>query len=349
MDKPAEHLLGLSLDDGWRVVSKIERGDGHTGSNFSCGYTVEKADGGVGFLKAIDLSSALKSANMMPALYLLTSLYNHECTLLDICRAKKLSRVATPLSTGYASVPEGGQLAQVPYIVFELAKCDSRAFLNQVGKLEVGWRLRSLHHVATGIQQLHRSLIAHQDLKPSNVLIFEDNGSKVADLGTASQHGIVSPVDGRAIAGDPNYAPPELMYGEQDPDWKARRLGVDLYLFGSLIYFFFTDASLTHVLISRLPPQYRPSITMQGNRGWGGTYRQVLPVVQAFWEEIIQEFACELDAYSGAPKMELCQMVKYLTEPAPDLRGHPLNRRNDPYSLERFITKLDRLAHQHGL
>ena len=44
---------------------------------------------------------------------------------------------------------------------------------------------RTLHHIAVGLQQLHGEGIAHQDLKPSNVLFFETFGAKLADLGCA--------------------------------------------------------------------------------------------------------------------------------------------------------------------
>ena len=49
-----------------------------------------------------------------------------------------------------------------------------------------------MHHIATGLFQLHSAAVAHQDLKPSNVLVFDHSISKVADLGSASVKGKVN-------------------------------------------------------------------------------------------------------------------------------------------------------------
>src|SRR5205823_2049082 len=65
----------------------------------------------------------------------------------------------------------------------------------------------SLHHIATGLYQLHSAEVAHQDLKPSNILVFEGSTSKIADLGCASVKGVASPRDSAAFAGDRTYAP----------------------------------------------------------------------------------------------------------------------------------------------
>lgn len=76
-------------------------------------------------------------------------------------------------------------------------------------KQDVGARLNvgALVHPSWGIV-LHGLDIAHQDLKPSNVL---------------------------PIAGDPTYAPPELLYNYVPADWNVRRYACDVYLLGANI------------------------------------------------------------------------------------------------------------------
>jgi hypothetical protein len=59
---PAHRLEGLTLDGGWKVISKYVRTDGLSAGRYSVGYFVERErDGHRGFLKAIDYSRAAKS------------------------------------------------------------------------------------------------------------------------------------------------------------------------------------------------------------------------------------------------------------------------------------------------
>jgi serine/threonine protein kinase len=61
--------------------------------------------------------------------------------------------------------------------------------------------------MATGLHELHSQRIAHQDLKPSNVLVFSQREAKNADLGRATLRGQVGPFDEFPVAGDLSYAP----------------------------------------------------------------------------------------------------------------------------------------------
>ncbi len=47
--KPAESLLGITLEGGWKVVELITRGVDATGGNFSFGYKVEDTKGNLAF------------------------------------------------------------------------------------------------------------------------------------------------------------------------------------------------------------------------------------------------------------------------------------------------------------
>ena len=121
------------------------------------------------------------------------------------------------------------------------------------------------------LQQLHSVQIAHQDLKPSNVLVFDDQHSKLADLGCASENETICPRDTLDCAGDYTYAPPELLYRQVSSDWRTRRLGCDMYLFGSMVVFFCTGVSMTHLLLARLAREHF-------YQNWSGTYKEVLSV-----------------------------------------------------------------------
>jgi serine/threonine protein kinase len=194
------------------------------------------------------------------------------------------------------------------------------------------------------LKQLHGSNIAHQDLKPSNVLVFDGRTSKLADLGRAAYQGHTPGHDHLHVAGDPTYAPPDLAYGFVLPEWNMRRLSCDVYHLGSMIVFFFTGMGMTGLLFKHLDLAFQPSARPFAG-GWTGTFEDVLPYVREAFERAIEEFGNHVPD----PKLreKLVTMVRQLCEPDSRLRGHPLTRRQgggNSFSLERYITDLDLLA-----
>jgi serine/threonine protein kinase len=329
-------LTGAVLDGGWRVVSPIARAEDETGGYFSFGYWAEAPNGRKGFLKALDYSAALDSADPARTLESLTAAYNFERAVLDQCRARRLDRVVTAISDGMYNVPNAGPLSRVQYIIFERADGNVRAQANTTKRFDFAWSLRSLHHVATGLFQLHGQGIAHQDLKPSNVLTFGEHGSKIADLGRASARQTAAPHEAAIVAGDRSYAPPELLYRHVDPDWNKRRLGGDAYLLGSMIAFFLTGTGMTANLVGKLDDSHHP------NR-WAGSYADVLPYLRNAFSFVQAEIRSRVPIEF---RDDLCGIVVQLCEPDPLLRGHPRNRvhSSTQFSLERYISSLDLLA-----
>ncbi|MHB8656222.1 MAG: protein kinase domain-containing protein [Terriglobia bacterium] len=334
---PAQELLGSGLDGGWKVISKVARTSNSTGGCFSISYVVENRDGRRAFLKALDYSKALNSPDPAQALNAMTQAYLFERDLLSRCRDRRMDRVVRALGSGAVRVdgaPAGGV---VEYLIFELADGDVRTRLSIMQSVELAWILRCLHHMATGIWQLHSGGIAHQDLKPSNVLVFEGDQSKLADLGRASCNDGIGPFDGEECAGDRTYAPPELLYRYCDPDWSTRRFGCDAYLLGSMIVFFFTGLSATAMLMVELDASFHWT-------KWGGGFLQVLPYLTDAFGRVLKGFSSHIkDPRLGS---ELTLLVRQLCEPDPRLRGDPMNRMRSaaPFSMERYMTKLDLLA-----
>lgn len=332
---PARKLLGLTLDGGWRVVELVEESDEATGSRFSTGYIVESRTGHRGFLKALDYSEALKSGDPARALQALTAAYIYERDLLHNCRDRGFDRVVVALDDGTVRLGEGaGDVVQ--YLIFEVADGDLRSQVDLSKRFDAAWLLRSLHHVATGMLQLHSALIAHQDLKPSNVLVFAGGISKIADLGSAAFRDRIAPHDGDDIPGDPMYAPPEQLYKYSEPDWIQRRLGGDLYLLGSMIVFCFSGSCMTAFLFSRLQDMHRWY-------RWGGTFEDVLPYLR---DASDQANSWLRSVYPNGACDDLEMMVRQLCDPDPRLRGHPALRglKSGRFSLERFVSKLNLLA-----
>mgnify|MGYP001220105121 CR=1 FL=1 len=162
-----------------------------------------------------------------------------------------------------------GSFGAVQYVIFELADRDVRAHLDISHNFDLAWSLRSLHHVAVGLMQLHSQGIAHLDPKPSNVLVFHQRMCKVGDLGRAAYSGHVGPYDNAPWPGDRAYSPPEFLYGQREVEWNTRNIGTDAYLPGSMIVFVFARTSMSGLLFSHLNPTqsgYCPERTMRTRR-----------------------------------------------------------------------------------
>jgi serine/threonine protein kinase len=269
--------------------------------------------------------------------------HQYECQLLDICSAAKLDRVVKVLSQGQVDVAAGPGLATpIPYIVFEYAEKDIRKALIKAAAIEDAWRLRMLHQVAVGLQQLHGKNIAHQDIKPSNVLIFEkdDFGAKIADLGRASRNdGTHATHDGRDIAGDPNYAPPEQAYGVRAEHWHDRREGCDLYHLGALLAFVFTGVTPTTYYM-RLPDAVRPP-AWRGT--WAGSYPEVIHLINAAFADYLNAIKPDLPVWAAD---YLLLLISQMCDPEYLRRGDPDARKQvgAPIGMDRFISRLDALA-----
>jgi serine/threonine protein kinase len=112
----------------------------------------------------------------------MTAAYLFECAVLKRCGERNLDRVVRAITSGTITINEPSANGVVEYLIFELADGDVRSHLRFSADFDLAWRLRCLHHIATGLKQLHGCGIAHQDLKPSNVLVFAGTTSKLSDL-----------------------------------------------------------------------------------------------------------------------------------------------------------------------
>jgi len=331
----AEILEGMELDNGWKVGKLFQRlSPDFSGGNFSRGYIVQNSSGNKAFLKALDYSMAFQADDVLAAMNFLTSAFMFERNILEKCKNLRLDRVVTPICYGQVKPPTG--LYPVNYLIFDLADGDIRKFISFTKDLDLAWILRSIHHTTVVLNQLHTHGMAHQDLKPSNVLIFNSNSSKIGDMGRAIDKGALSPHEYADIAGDLTYAPPELLYGYVDPNWAIRRYGCDFYLLGSHILFLFTGTSMTSAIRAELDPQHY-------HEKWGGTYSEVLPYLRVAYDSVIETFTKGLDVLI---KDELTAIVRQLSDPDIVLRGLTKGTINNKrqFSLEWYISRFDVLA-----
>ena len=328
----AARLQNLILDGGWRVIEHIDRPEYSTGGTFSHSYLAEK-DGRIAFVKAFDFSEAFEpGADTLRILNLLTASYEHERDVLEHCRGRRLSNVAIAIDHGHISVPNMSAMeGRVYYLIFEKADGDIRCQMDNAHASDAVWCMRALRHACLGLWQIHRELIAHQDLKPSNVLCYGENEVRVSDLGRSSRRGHMIWHDEEDFPGDRTYAPPELLYGHLHQDFVSRRFGTDLYMLGNLGAFLFTGVNITESLLARVDLQHHWT-------RWHSGYRDVLPYLQEAFGRVLEELEVSLP---DDIRSSILRLISQLCNPDLSSRGHPKGiGRYDQFSLERYVSQL---------
>lgn len=329
-------LVGLSLVDGWTVTSAIVRPSNASGGVFSQSYVAEK-DGRRAFVKALDFSRAFDPGeDTLGVLQEFVAAYENERDVLEHCKAKRLSHVTVAIGHGSVDVPGMNKMeGRVYYLLFDMADGDVRVQMDASLSQDALWCMQALRSAALGLWQVHRELIAHQDMKPSNLLSFKGGAFKVADFGRASRRGKPIFYDDLTFPGDRTYAPPELLYGHVNPDFVPRRLGTDLYMLGNLAAFLFSGTNVTAEILAGVDPQHHRS-------RWTGTYDEVLPYLQESFSRFLERLE---DAVPTEVQAIVVPMVRHLCDPDLAKRGHPRGvKTNNQYSLERYVSELSNLA-----
>ena len=350
---PASGLLGREIDDGWVITEKLLRAgeagaEDLTGSCFSLGYIAVKGKKKA-FVKVIDIQGVLDDRSsglgIVARLKRMTDRHTFESTILDVCRKAKLDRIVQVIGAGELEAPGSLLSIPIPYIMFEVADGgDVRKAIGASNKIDDAWRFRILHDVAVGLQQLHRHDIAHQDLKPSNVLVFKEAASraKIGDLGRSSRRGTQAEHDAYDIPGAPRYAPPEQIFGVIPERWEDRREGGDVYHLGGLAAFLFSGMTLSVHLAEALRPEMRPHY-------WGGKggcdYETALPILKVALAKFVQSIQKDFPAWASE---ELGQIILTACDPDYRTRGDPAARRRagQPVGIDAYVSRFDRMAKQ---
>lgn len=331
---PASQLVGMKLPEGWLVVDDAKDFDGKSGGTFSYGYSVERGDERA-FLKAFDYLEAMSSPNPAAALRPLVEMYEFERELHDRC--SRMNRVVKIVGHGSVQVPGAPPPTNVvQYLLLELADGDLNWAIGNFDKLSTSYLLEMAHNAAVGLWQLHKQEIAHQDLKPSNLMIFNNgqHAAKVGDLGRAVPKGSKAPHSRGKVAGDYRYAPPERLYGiEYGGEWSIGRVAGDMYLLGSLLFSIFVGSPLTAALLHNIPKEKHYMV-------WRGTYEEIIPDLVVQFDAMINTALKKFPSDIGN---EILALIRELANPDIERRGN-VKKPRQQYSLETYVSKLDRLS-----
>lgn len=324
------NLMGKTTPGGWLIGDRVSFSNDHTGGHFSDCYRVQK-DNKKAFLKALDI----EKFDIAQILGLMAG-FEYESELLALCRDKKLGRIVQVIESDKVERDANAPpvLRHVPFLIFELAEGDIRDSVDLSKAVSDQWRFQILHQTTLALLQLHKEQIAHQDLKPSNVLRFSDQRLKLGDLGRSSLRGKPAPHDTMPIAGAHNYAPFEQRYSYLREDWLERRLSTDVFHLGCLVVFSFTNMCFPEYVLAKLAEPYRPGT-------WGDSYELVVEHIQAATVAALAELSSELPERFRA---ELIDIVRDLCHPDPTMRGRTSmesRTKNGPLWLERYVSRFD--------
>jgi serine/threonine protein kinase len=348
-----EHLLGMTLTGarkgaGWKITEVVVRDRNASGGNFSIGYHAVHKDGTPAFVKATDIGLLTRMRVGDHLTRMRQALHEHqfEREILEICRGNNLDRIVHAIDHGELEVTHNGVRDIVLFIMFERAEGgDVRRQIDREKRATLSWTLHAAHNLSVAIQQLHRHYIAHNDVKPSNFLVFDEELQKLADLGRATSDEINGPWDQVPYAGDTNYAAPEFCYRNVTLAHDRGRIAFsvrqasDLYHLGSMAFFLATGEKFTPLMRTHIRPEHNPN-------NWRGTFQEVLPFVRDATGRALAHLDDVLPKREGKPTPEAENFrtaITQLCDPDPALRGHPHNRagQGDRYGLERYISQFD--------
>ncbi|WP_332453738.1 protein kinase domain-containing protein, partial [Chryseobacterium aquaticum] len=344
-DIAAHALQGRKLKEGWKITEKIDPKDNSTGGFFSVCYMVEREET-IGketfiekaFLKALNFNAFFQmfpGQSVVKILQEQTNAFEFEKELLLRCKNNNLTKVSLIIDEG-EEIVDGFTIPNVPYLIFEIAEGDIRSNIKFSNNIELAWKIKSLHDIAVGLDQLQKVQISHQDLKPSNVLLYENSSvSKIGDLGRSLCSTIKAPHDdGISFTGQMNYSPPEFLYGYVQSDWNARVNSTDMYLFGSLITYYFLGINMTALIFKHLDVRFRWTT-------FRGTFSQVKDYLIDAYQKSLNEIALSLGNKSFSK--DLIEIIEYCCRPIPEQRGHAksINEIGNQFNFRRAVAKLD--------
>lgn len=327
------NLEGEVLAGKWEVLEPISLPATATGGCFSVSYKVRNVHTGEeAFLKVADMKRLEGVQNQMEMMQRLAEEFNFEVSIFNRCLAA--SRVVDIYDSGshtIAGLPP--ILNTASYMVFELAIGDIRTAASEISSHENEFTV--LHSVAHALEQIHSLGIAHLDLKPSNVMLFGDSGSKIGDMGCAGLKEHKSPRGEFLIPGDPSYAPPECH--EMSLNTLAgfeRKKAIDLYLLGSLLFYIFSGQTALSALYESMPDDIEPDV--ERSLVLELAFARSLHVLKE--EESISSLSVKDQDYIVSLARELCH-------PDPRKRGNTQRAFaiGSQYEARRYVSKFDYL------
>jgi len=334
---------------GWLVGDRIINND--MTAKYALFYEVSK-DGVNAIMKVLNYDKCLNANYLDGAkdqndlLAREAEAFHFETQLSKECAGSHMGNVIRYLDSGELKL-EGYAVRNVAYIVYEMSegkignflKFSSKAnFVADLGLLVD--KLKSLHQVTKGVKQLHTHLIAHHNITPQSIEVFNTNSVfKVGGLQKSRTRQTVlnSPVAAKLFDGDYTFAPPEAFFGYKISEEMSTYYQIDTYMLGNLVVYYLSSMNLTTLINQKCP------YTLIDWASKGAEYPQVLPDIRKAFYESLDEIKASICVKEL--RDPIVEIIEGLCNPDPEERGYPggFARVQTNADLQRMLTKLDLL------
>ena len=204
---PADPLIGLLVDDRYRIQARLARG------GMATVYIAHD--------ERLDRPVALKV------------MHPHLAESADfVARFRREARAAARIvSPGVVSVFDQGVIHGQGFLVMELIDgTNLRALLQAQGAFTVSQSLQYTQDILEALRAAHRVGVIHRDIKPENVLVPSEGPVRVTDFGLARAASEVSMSTTGSMLGTVAYIAPEIATsGVCDARTDIYAVGIMLY------------------------------------------------------------------------------------------------------------------------
>ena len=323
-DFACKDLSGKNIG-GWSVGRIIPNAD--STAKYALFYEVER-DGARAIMKVLNYERCLNTTDYDGAkdqaelMSREAGAFHFETQLAQQCAGCHMGNVIRYLDSGDLKLPDY-TVQSVLFIVYEQSEGKIGDFLKFSSKtdfvVDLGMlvdKLKSLHQVTKGVRQLHTNLIAHHNITPQTIEVFDANSVyKVGGLQKSRTRQAVlnSPVSAKLFDGDYTYAPPEAYFGYMVSEEMSSYYQIDTYMLGNLIVYYLSSMNLTTLINRKCPYSLKEWASK------GAEYKSVLPdILKAFYEAIeeIKESICEEELQEP-----IASIIEGLCHPDPEKRG----------------------------
>ncbi|HEX3131979.1 MAG TPA: FHA domain-containing serine/threonine-protein kinase, partial [Planctomycetota bacterium] len=196
-------------------------------------YEVQEkiGEGGMGIV----YKANQKSMNRTVALKILLPKYLAKQRFVD--QFIKEARAAGALNhPNIIQVHEVGTENDIHYFSMEYVEgATCMQILRDQGPFKIGEALEVIRQTAKALEYAHSQRLIHQDIKPDNIMIGQNNQVKLADLGISKTFDEVESEEGpKRVMGTPHYMAPEAALGKKIDH------RVDIYALGATLYHLLT-------------------------------------------------------------------------------------------------------------
>ena len=176
------------------------------------------------------------------------------------------------------------------YLVFEYVDGQTlETRLDIDGRLPFSKAKRIFEYVCRGLQYAHSQDIIHCDLKPGNIMIFDDDKAKVMDFGVAKKS-VDHETGARTVAGTPAYMAPEQQKGFMRKQSDVYSLALCLYeaLVGQVPWTVkgFDIAKKKIVPASKLAPNIPPAVDGLLEDALKEDPKERIQTIDEFWSRL---------------------------------------------------------------